>query len=523
VSTTDLSLEQLVSLLPEAEQDAVLADIDLNQLPWDWGWTARPSQRLPVEPVGQGQDWEIALLNAGRGFGKTRAGSEFIREVDEKWHTLGRDPGQHLRIALLGRTAGDVRDTILNGPSGLLNIYPPSLQDHVEWISSQRRVNLPNGGVALCFSAEEPDQLRGPAFHVGWADELAAYKQVKGAGELDAWTNLRIAVRLGHLPQVIATTTPKRVKILRELIAEIMEHLDRMILRTGRTTDNIHLAKGYLQTLFNLYGNTTLGAQELDGQMLSEVAGATTTSQIIEDYRVTGLPRIQGARWLRVVSVDPSVAEKPNDECGITVIYAPMTFPILKRHAYVVDDLSLKGSPTLWGDEVVKAAIKHHATIIVENNQGGSLVRRMIRERASARNVAPPPIREVWSTKAKAVRAEPIGAAYQRGRVHHINVLPDLEDQLTAWTPEDKGYSPDRLDAVVHGLSALLFPEAMVKGGVPGATRTQSPVGTRIPTGSAVVARRLGRQGLRIDTSRSVNRPGGLAVPGIPASPYRRP
>ena len=511
MSTADLSLEQIVSLLSDEEQEAVLSEIDLDELPWDWGWTARPSQKLPVEPIGQGEDWELALLNAGRGFGKTRAGSEWIRELDEKWNFLGRDPGQHLRIALLGRTAGDVRDTILNGPSGLLNIYPPSLMDHVEWISSQRRVNLPGGGVCLCFSAEEPDQLRGPAFHAGWGDELAAYKQVKGQGELDAWTNLRIAVRLGLLPQVIATTTPKRVKVLRELLAEIAENSDRMLLRTGKTTDNIHLAKSYLQTLINLYGNTTLGAQELDGLMLDEVAGATVTSQVIEDYRVSGLPRLQGVRWLRIISVDPSVAERPGDECGITVIYAPMTLPILKRHAYVVDDLSLKGSPTVWGDVVVKAAIKHQATIVVENNQGGSLVRRMIRERASALDVPPPPIREVWSTKAKAVRAEPIGAAYQRGRVHHVNVMPDLEDQLTAWTPEDKGYSPDRLDAVVHGLSALLFPEAMVKGGVPGTTTSHSPVGIQVPRTSATIARRL--SGIKIDTSRSgPRRP--AAVPG---------
>jgi phage terminase large subunit-like protein len=521
VSTADLSLEQVVSLLPEAEQDAVLADLDLDDLPWDWGWTARPSQRLPVEPVGQGSDWDLALFNAGRGAGKTRSGTEWIREVDEKWPHLERDPGQHLRVALLGRTAGDVRDTMLQGPSGLMNIYPPSLQDKIEWISSQRRVNLPFGGVCLCFSAEEPDQLRGPAFHIGWGDELAAYKQIKGQGELNAWTNLRIAVRLGTLPQVIATTTPKRVKVLRELLAEIAENSARMILRTGRTTDNIHLAKAYLSTLFNLYGNTTLGAQELDGQMLDEIAGATVASQVIEDYRVSGLPRLEGVRWLRVVSVDPSVAERPNDECGITVIYAPLTMPILKRHAFVVDDLSLKASPTVWGDQVIKGATRHRATIVVENNQGGALVRRMIRERASARNVPVPPIREVWSSKAKAVRAEPIGAAYERGRVHHLNVLPDLEDQLSSWTPEDKGYSPDRLDAVVHGLSALLFPEALVKGGVPGATRTQSPVGTRIPTGSAAIARRMAQaQVLRVDTSRGV-RPG----PRVPmtATPYGRP
>jgi phage terminase large subunit-like protein len=514
----DLSLEQQVALLPEDMQEAVLADLDLSALPWNWKWTARPSQLLPLAPIGQGADWTTALFNAGRGAGKTRSGNEYVRELDERWHTLGRDPGQDLRIALLGRTAGDVRDTILNGPSGLLNIYPPSLQDKVEWISSQRRVNLPNGGFALCFSAEEPDQLRGPAFHFGWGDELAAYKQVKGQGELDAWTNLRIAVRLGIVPQVIATTTPKRVKILRELISEIQSNPTKMIMRRGKTTDNVHLAQGYLDTLYALYGATSLGAQELEGEMLDAVQGATAEIQTIEDYRVTKLPTFgSGVRWARIIAVDPSVAENPGDECGIVVIYAPLTQPILHRHAFVVDDLSLRGSPTLWGDQVVKAAAKHRAVVVVENNQGGGLVKRLVRERAAAHNIAPPKIREVWSSKAKAMRAEPIGAAYQRGRVHHLNSLPELEDQVTSWTPEDKGYSPDRLDALVHGLSAILFPEAMVKGGNPGMPSTHSPVGTPIPRTRATVERRS--SGLRIDTGRGAGRPNGrvsgLYRPGL--------
>jgi phage terminase large subunit-like protein len=254
---------------------------------------------------------------------------------------------------------------------------------------SQRRVNLPHGGFCLCFSAEEPDQLRGPAFHLGWGDELAAYKQIKGQGELDAWTNLRIATRLGLAPQVIATTTPKRVKILRELIAEILANPDKMILRTGaRPPTTCTWPQAYLDTLYALYGATTLGAQELDGLMLDAVQGATADAETIEDYRVTKLPVLgQHIRWARIVAVDPSVAEKPNDECGIVVIYAPLTQPVLNRHAFVVDDLSLRGSPTLWGDQVVKAAVKHNAVIVVENNQGGALVKRLIKERAAAHNV----------------------------------------------------------------------------------------------------------------------------------------
>jgi phage terminase large subunit-like protein len=507
----DLSLEHQVALLPLELQEAMLADLDLSLLPWNWKWTARPSQLLPLDPVGEGADWSAALFNAGRGSGKTRSGNEYVRELDQRWHSLGRDPGQDLRIALLGRTAGDVRDTILNGPSGLLRIYPPSEQDHVEWISSQRRVNLPHGGFALCFSAEEPDQLRGPAFHFGWGDELAAYKQVKGQGNLDAWTNLRMATRLGNVPQVLATTTPKRVKLLRDLITEIANNPGKMLLRTGKTTDNVHLAAAYLETLYALYGNTTLGAQELDGLMLDAVQGATADIQTIEDYRVTSLPVLPGhIRWARIIAVNPSVAEKPNDECGIVVIYAPLTQPTLNRHAYIVDDLSVKGSPTVWGDRVVMAAVKHKAVVVVERNQGGSLVNRLIKERAAAHNVPPPKIREVWATKAKQVRAESIGAAYQRGRVHHLNVLADLEDQLTSWTPEDKGYSPDRLDALVHGLAAILFPKGLTTGGAVGGTGSHSPVGIELPSTRAITERRI--SGLRIDTSGG-RRPGSALVP----------
>jgi phage terminase large subunit-like protein len=507
----DLSLEQQVALLSEAEQDAILAELELDELPWDWDWLARPSQKLDVHPVDYGPTWELAAMLAGRGWGKTQSGSEWIRQVDERWYNLGRDPGQDLRVALLGRTAADVRDTLINGRSGLLNIYPPSLQDKVEWISSQRRVNLPNGGFCLCFSADEPDQLRGPQFHISWGDEVAAYKQVRGEEELDAWTNLRIATRLGNTPQVLATTTPKRVPLLRSLLAEIAEHPDTMILRRGRTTDNVHLPESYIKTLFSLYGGTALGAQELEGVMLDRIQGATTDPETVQTYRVTHLPSMN-ARWARVVAVDPSVAEKPTDECGIVVIYAPLTFPILNRHAFVIEDLSGRMSPTTWGDQVVQAAVRHRAVVVVENNQGGGLVRRLVAERAAAADMPKPPIREVWSSKSKQMRAEPVGAAYKRGRIHHLNVHPDLEDQLTSWTPKDSGYSPDRLDALVHGASALLFPEALVKGGVPGAAQSHSPVGQRLPRDRVVSERR--QSGLRVDTgSRSLQRVPGLGVP----------
>lgn len=398
---------------------------------------------------------------------KTLMGSQWIREMDAAWPTLGRDSGR-LRVALLGRTSADVRDVLLEGPSGLLNIYPPSLRARVHWTPTRRRVDLPNGGVCTVFSAEEPAQLRGPQFHCGLADELATYKQIRSAvDDATAWENLRIAVRLGSRPQILATTTPKRVPVLRNLLEEHARTPEKILLRRGRTRDNRYLSEAYLEVLESLYGGTPLGRQELEGEMLDDVAGAMTTEAIINRYRLKKLP--PGIPWLKVVSVDPSVAERPHDECGIVVLYISRTWPVLGRHAFVVDDLSLRGSPVQWGEVVVKAAHEHGATVITETNQGANLVFQLIRQSAAALGLPMPPMKEVWSSKAKAVRAEPVGAAYARGRCHHINVHADLESQMTSWVYGEAGYSPDRMDAAVQGLAAGLFPEA-VTSGMPGST-----------------------------------------------------
>ena len=170
-------------------------------------------------------------------------GSQWVRQMDAAWPTLGRDTGR-LRVALLGRTSADVRDVMLEGPSGLLNIYPPSLRDRVHWYPSRRRLDLPNGAMCTVFSSEEPAQLRGPQVHISWADEIATYKQLRSAeDDATAWENLRIATRLGSLPQVLATTTPKRVPLLRTLLAEQQKTPDTILIRRGRTRDNRYLSR----------------------------------------------------------------------------------------------------------------------------------------------------------------------------------------------------------------------------------------------------------------------------------------
>lgn len=477
----DLSQEQRVARMSPEKRQMILDGLDMEELMWDWGWSGRPSQILPVRDSRQ----SLAVIMAGRGFGKTRTGSEWIREMDREWPTMGRDHG-HMRFCLLGRTSGDVRDVMLEGPSGLLNIYPPSLRDRCVWTPSRRRVQLPNGSVGLCFSSEEPDQLRGPAFHTSWCDELAAFKQVRAVdGEATAWQNLRIATRLGTLPQILATTTPKRVPVVKEILAEFEKDPAKVLLRRGSTFANKKLSQAYLDVLVGLYGGTSLGRQELEGEVLDDVVGAMTTEAIVQQFRITKTP--ETIPWIRIIGVDPSVAEKPHDECGIVVVYISKTYPILRRHAVVVDDLSLQASPATWADVVLKAAWEHQATVVVETNQGGNVVTTMLQQAASAKGQPVPQIRESWSSKAKAVRAEPVGGAYAKGRVHHLNVLPQLEDQITSWVAGESGYSPDRQDALVNACAAGLFPSALIHG-APGTSVIRSAASEHLTIGRALAS-----------------------------------
>lgn len=465
----DLSLEQQIAELSAAEQEEVLAALegDIEELPWDWSYIGRPSQQLPLD-----DSWNKALALAGRGFGKTLMGSEWIRAVDDAWTGLGRVPeGQRLRVALLGRTAADVRDTLVQGESGILAVYPPSQRDLVHYIPSRRRVDLPNGGMITCFSADEPDQLRGPQFHIGVADELAAHKQVKGADDLTAWQNMEFAVRLGRCPQIAAMTTPKRVGSIKKLVKDAKSN-PRIILRRGRTADNVHLDPAWYEALLDTYAGTEMGKQELDGQMLGNIIGALASQDTIDVNRVQELPDIKGP-WLKYVGLDPSTSEKFRDEAGIVVVYIPRIAPVSKRHAYIIEDQSDQYTPDQWAGQAVRTAHKHGATIIAEVNQGGAMVKNSLAQVAKDMGIECPPVRETWSSKAKAIRAEPVGIAMARGRIHMVGKdMELLEDELTSWTPTDK-VSPNRLDAMVFGVVAGLFDKALVQG-APGSATTRS-------------------------------------------------
>ncbi len=433
-----------IALLPEAERMAVLAEVDMDQLVWDWKAWARPEQLPPP-----GDDWAIWLYLAGRGAGKTRSAAEWVRD-----RAKITDKGQ-LRFALVARTAADVRDVIVEGESGIIAVTPPSERPLYE--PSKRRLTWPNGNTATCFTADEPDSLRGPQFHYAWADEVAAWRQSPDAAGMTSWDNLRVGTRLGAAPQIIATTTPKRVPVLYSLLAEA-DRTGRVVISRGSTLDNAgNLSEAYLEAITGVYAGTRLAAQELYGEMLSDVEGALWTLELLERSRQSVFPH---ATPLRVIGVDPSVAENPRDECGIVVCASTGERDLYKRHAWVLEDATVHGSPDVWANAVVAMARKYGCPVVAEVNQGGALVRNAI-------NTIDPNVRvlEVHSKVGKALRAEPVTLAYEQNRVHHVNYLTDLESQMCAWIPGE-GKSPDRVDALVHALTALLIkPPAGFVGG----------------------------------------------------------
>jgi phage terminase large subunit-like protein len=431
---------ELLAALPDQERFEAMQGLDPDNLIWDWSVWARPEQ-LPPPDV----DWNVWLVLAGRGFGKTRLASEWVREM-AKYTTEGQR-----RFALVARTAADVRDVIVEGESGIINVSPPSEKPLYE--PSKRRLTWPNGNTATLFTADEPDGLRGPQFTHAWGDEIAAWRQTPDAAGMTAFDNLRVGTRLGKNPQILVTTTPKRVPLLYKLIEE--SRMDKqggskVVVTRGSTLDNAgNLSGAYLDTIMGVYEGTTLARQELYGEMLDDVEGALWNEEMVEAARENMYPH---STPLRVIGVDPSVAENPRDECGIVVCAATAEHDLYKRNAWVLEDASIHGSPDTWARKVVEMARKWGCPVVAEVNQGGALVKNAILSIDPTIKVL-----EVHSKYGKQLRAEPIVLAYEQARVHHVGYLQDLESQMYSWIPESSSKSPDRVDALVHALTALLI------------------------------------------------------------------
>ena len=410
---------EVARLRIEARLKALAAE-EAARARYDWPRNARPEQ---LSPPG---DWRVWLVLAGRGWGKTRTGAETVRQ----WAASGR----YARVALVARTASDVRDVIVEGESGILACSPDA--ERPRWNPSNRRLTWPNGTIATTYSADEPDQLRGPQHSAAWCDELASWSYP------ETWDQLRFGLRLGNDPRCLVTTTPRPTNIIRDLIAAS----DTTITR-GRTRDNFaNLAPGIVDELERRYAGTRLGRQELDGEVLDDTAGALWRWQWIDAARVVKAPDLRRV----VVAIDPAVSSNEgSDETGIVVAAVGMD-----GRGYVLADASGKHRPEDTARIALSLADTHGAdAIVVEVNNGGDWIPTVIRSHRPNANV-----RTVHASRGKLTRAEPIAALYEQGKMSHVGAFGPLEDQLTTWDATSGRKSPDRLDALVWAFTDLMCP-----------------------------------------------------------------
>ncbi|MCL7464789.1 terminase family protein [Phaeovulum sp. NW3] len=415
-----------------------LGDNALLALPWIFEFWALPHQ-LPPEGA-----WKSWVIMGGRGAGKTRAGAEWVRaQVEGAGPT---DPGQARRVALVGETFDQVRDVMVFGDSGILACSPPDRRP--EWEAGRRRLIWPNGATAQAFSAHEPEALRGPQFDAAWVDELAKWKKAE-----ETWDMLQFALRLGDHPQQVITTTPRNVGVLKA----ILKNPSTVVAHAPTEANRAYLAASFLEEVQARYAGTRLGRQELEGVLLEDVEGALWTTAALEAARVDRAPDLDRV----VVALDPAVSgHAGSDECGIVVVGAVTRGPAQDWRAFVLEDASVRGRPTDWARAAIAVMEKYGAErLVAEVNQGGDLVESVIRQ------IDPlVPFRALRAGRGKGLRAEPVAALYEQGRVKHLRSarLGALEDQMCRMTVQ--GYagrgSPDRVDALVWALHELIIEPA---------------------------------------------------------------
>lgn len=424
-----------------------LSKVEALDLLYTWSLWARDEQ---LAPPGSWMTW---LILAGRGWGKTRTGAQWIHEQVARGAR---------RIALVARTAADIRDVMVEGESGILNTAHPA--NRPVWNQSNRRLTWKNGAIATTFSAEEPNGLRGPQYDAAWCDEVAAWSYADAT-----WEQLQFGIRLGKDPRVCVTTTPRPTPLIRSLVND-----PKTVVTKGSTYDNhLNLAKNFLESLRRKYDGTRLGRQEIYAEILDDNPGSLWKRDQIDKLRVHSAPSMKRI----IVAVDPSSTDNSEScECGIVVAGVGAD-----GHAYILEDLSTVASPNEWAVTVVEAYRRWEADrVIAELNLGGSLVEMLLR--TVDRHV---PYRAVKAARGKAIRAEPIAALYEQGRVHHVGEFPELEDQLVQWDPNSAPVrrhreavvetgpggamqgargrarvSSDRMDALVWALTDLMIDHA---------------------------------------------------------------
>lgn len=420
------SAAQRLADLPADKRAEVLANItdaEAEALLYDWrGFHARPDQIMPPG------EWEIWLVLAGRGFGKTRTGAEAVREEV----ALNRSG----RIGLIAETAADARDVMV---AELLRIFPKA--ERPVYKSSKRSLEFSNGAQAFTYNATEPDQLRGPQHDFLWHDELAKWRYAR-----ETWDQAQFGLRLGNKPRQIVTTTPRPIELIKAIVARTEGKVH--VTRGSTMANRANLAASFLERIQSRYAGTRLGRQELEAEILGDLPGALWSMASLDAYRLREQPKVTRV----VVSVDPAVTNTENsDEHGIIV--AAITDD---QRGVVLEDASIAGSPSDWAKRAVSLYRSYQADgIVIEVNQGGDMVAHTLRTIDPNVNII-----EVRASRGKHVRAEPISALYEQGKISHVGSFPELESQMTQMTTT--GYegdgSPDRVDALVWAFTEL-FPE----------------------------------------------------------------
>jgi len=430
---------ELLASLPEKIRERELASISPEtkaHLLHHWPFWARPTQLAPTG------NWNTWIILAGRGFGKTRAGSEWVRSMVCGPTPLAR--GKAGRVALIAETAADARDVLVEGDSGVVGVHHKDFRPVYE--PSKRRLTWPNGAIATLYNATEPDQLRGPQHDLAWCDELAKWRYAE-----ETWDMLQFGLRLGTAPQSLITTTPRPIVMLRKIMAD-----PKTVTTRGSTYDNAkNLAPSFLEQIKRKYEGTRLGRQELEAEILDDVPGSLWTRDSIDKTRRKRGDKLPDMQRV-VVAIDPAgksqetAISEGTADTGIIVAGLG-----IDGRGYIIDDLTCSLSPNGWARRALSGFDLYSADcIVVETNQGGDMVKQTIQ------SVRPGvPVREVHASRGKVTRAEPIAALYEQGRVSHVGTFSDLEDQMVLFTPLGiaGNTTGDRVDAMVWALSQL-FP-----------------------------------------------------------------
>lgn len=424
----------MLASLPQEQQQAFLASLKPDQLAFlrhDWQFWGRPDQQMPDS------DWFVWMILAGRGWGKTRTAVENIAALLRGPTPLQAPKDAPAIMSIIADNPFDMRQYSIEGPSGFLHVGPQDYRPHYE--PSKKTLTWPNGAKALLFSAEDPETLRGASGSFFWWDELAKSRYAR-----DGWNNMLFGMREGN-PRGIVTTTPRPTPLLKELIARKSTHVTR-----GSTWDNRdNLSEVFYREVIEPLMGTRLGRQEIEAEILDDVPGALWSRDMIEGLRAQKAPELTRI----VVAIDPpTTSGEDADECGIIVAGKDGA-----GRGYILADRSVKGAtPNQWATKAVEAYHTFNASrIVAETNQGGEMIEALLRQIDP--NVA---YRGVHAKSGKVIRAEPVAALYERALVFHVGAFPALEDQMVSFTtdfdPAKEGYSPDRVDALVHALTDLM-------------------------------------------------------------------